>query len=518
MTAAEAAADGEPATTALERGGQTVATEVTFTGQSGATWCYWTDQPLGTPGGFGCVYAGEGPDGTPIAVKVVKKQRPSALEGRLLRREIDIGQRVADSGSEMLLPVIDAADAGDALLLVMPRAEGALAASVPMGEEEVVPVLVDVATGLQDLHSSGIIHRDLKPANVLRHAGRWKLADFGIARDQEIGTQDPTFVGWGSLPYMAPELWELKSPTVKTDLYALGCLGFELLAGAPPYTGDQAALRAGHLTQAPPEVPCSDVVLKNLISRLIAKRPEDRPQDARAVLDRLRRALVARRPVQESIARGLGAHAAEQARAAAERAAVQAAADVRRQQIAQAKADLREIINDAVADLRVVEPEATSEERGTTGSSFVATPSFSLSAGGIGLRMDLWEGMTTDQPVPDDTMVLAGAVMITNVSYPTELNSANIVYEQVGDRLSWQIYKFRNSRVPPDRPRWSKTVTALAVETVLELFQEAVDLRPLVLRTARYRYGPYDRTHGLRHGEFFDSRERYVMIHPVMQV
>jgi len=172
-----------------------------------------------------------------------------------------------------------------------------------MGEAEVVPVLVDIATGLQDLHSIGIIHRDLKPANVLRHAGRWKLADFGIARDQEIGTQDPTFAGWGSFPYMAPELWELKSPAVKTDLYALGCLGYELLAGAPPYTGDQAAVRAGHLAQAPPEAPCGDVVLKSLIGRLIAKRPEDRPQDARAVLDRLRRALVARGPVQESIAR-----------------------------------------------------------------------------------------------------------------------------------------------------------------------------------------------------------------------
>ena len=183
-------------------------------------------------------------------------------------------------------------------------------------------------------------------------------------------------------------------------------------------------------------------------------------------------------------------------------------------QTAQAKADLREIINDALDDLRIVEPEATSEERGTTGSSFVATPSFSLSAGGVRLRIDLWEGMTTDQPVPDDTMVLADAVMITNPSYPTELNSANIVYEQVGDRLSWQIYKFRSSPVPPDRWRWSKTVTALTAETVLELFQEAVDLRPLVFATPRYRYGPCERTHGLRHGEFFDSRERYVMIHP----
>ena len=171
-------------------------------------------------------------------------------------------------------------------------------------------------------------------------------------------------MGWGSFPYMAPELWELKSPTVKTDLYALGCLAYELLAGTLPYTGDRAALRAGHLTQAPPEAPCGDVVLRNLIGRLMAKRPEDRPQDARAVLDRLRRALVARGPVQEAIARGLGAHAAEQARAAAEQSAAQAAEDARRQLMAQAKADLREIVSDALSDLQAVEPDAASEERG----------------------------------------------------------------------------------------------------------------------------------------------------------
>ena len=237
-----------------------------------------------------------------------------------------------ESGSDMLLPVIDAADVDDALLLVMPRAEGgALAdASLPLAEAEAVPVLVDIATGLQDLHSILILHRDLKPANVLCHSGRWKLADFGIARDQEIGTQDPTFAGGGTPYYMAPELWELKSPTVKTDLYALGCLGYELLAGVQPYTGDLMAIRAGHLTQAPPQAPCSDAVLRNLIGRLMAKRPEDRPQDARAVLERLRRTLIARTPVQEAIARGLGAHAAEQARADAEQSAAQAAEDARR--------------------------------------------------------------------------------------------------------------------------------------------------------------------------------------------
>lgn len=421
-----------------------------------------------------------------MAVKVVKKQRPQgALDERLLRREIEIGKRVAESGSEMLLPVIDAADVGDALLLVMPLAEGALAdASLPMAEAEAVPVLVDIATGLQDLHSVLILHRDLKPANVLRHAGRWKLADFGIARDQEIGTQDPTFAGSGTPHYMAPELWELKSPTVKTDLYALGCLGYELPADVPPYTGDLTAIRAGHLIQAPPQAPCSDAVLRNLIGRLIAKRPEDRPQDARAVLERLRRTLVARAPVQEAIARGLGVHAAERARTEAAQSAAQAAEDARRQLAAQAKADLREIIGDALSDLHAVEPDATSEEDRTVGSRFVAMPSFGLTVGGVKLRIDLWEGMTPSQLVPDDTMILAGSVMITNPSYSSGLNAANLVYEQVGDRLAWQIYKFSSGLVPP----------------------------------GKYRYGPYGRTHGLGRREFLDPRERSFMLRPVMHV
>jgi hypothetical protein len=173
------------------------------------------------------------------------------------------------------------------------------------------------------------------------------------------------------------------------------------------------------------------------------------------VLDRLRRALVARGPIQESIARGLGAHGTEQARAAADQSAAQTAEDARRQQIAQAKADLCEIVNDALSDLRAVESDATSEERGTTRSSFVATPSFSLTAGGVRLRIDLWEGMTTSQPVQGDTMVLAGCVMITNASYHTELNSAHLIYERVDDRLAWRIYKFRRClrhRAGPGRP------------------------------------------------------------------
>ena len=217
--------------------------EVSFTGQSGAKWKYWTDQPLGPPGGFGTVYAAEAEDGTPMAVKEVQKR--AGLDERLLRREIDIGQRVAESGSDMVLPVLDSADTGTALLLVMAKADEALTTiPIPLGEAQVISVMTDVTAGLQQLHSIGIIHRDLKPANVLHHGGYWKPADLGSRVTRKSAPRTPP--GSGQVHGLTwPLRYGNQSPTVKTDLYALGCLGFELLAGTPPFTGDAAAIRAG---------------------------------------------------------------------------------------------------------------------------------------------------------------------------------------------------------------------------------------------------------------------------------
>ena len=197
--------------------------------------------------------------------------------------------------------------------------------------------------------------------------------------------------------------------------------------------------------------------------------------------------------MQEAIARGLGAHDAEKARAAAESAAAMAAADLRKQQLAQAKADLQEIMSDALEELQAVEPDAhLAELRARRRPPPIATArarrgplkGLTLSAGDVRLQVDLWAGMTTDEPVPGDTMILAGCVMISNPAHPTELNAANIVYEQAGDRLGWQVYKFRAGMVPP----------------------------------ARDQYGPYGRTHGLRRGEFLNPGERHWMIHSGMHV
>ena len=478
-----------------------MAEEVSFTGQSGATWRYWTDQQLGKSGGFGSVFAAESADGTSMAVKVVAKEHPSGmLDERLLLREVEIGRRVAESGSDMLLPVIDLADAGDSFLLVMDRAAGALAdITPPLDHAVVTSVMIDIAQGLQQLHAIAIIHRDLTPRNVLRHEGRWKLADFGIARDQEIGTQDPTLKGWGNAPYMAPETWEGKSPTVKTDLYALGCIGFWLVTGLPPYTGDRAEIANAHLNDPVPPVSSGNATLDTLIVRLLAKKPWERPQDARAVLERLRRGAVPRSPVLDDIARGLGNQAVERSRDAAAQAAAKAAEELRRQQFAQAYLDLAEIVKDTFEDLQNIEPDVTLQHQALqTGLDidrillFFRQPlralsnfSFLLSMGDVKLRIDTWLDMSTYRPAPEDTIVLAGVVVITNRHYRGELNAANVVFEQVGDRLGWQVYRFRASgHVPPDK----------------------------------YTFGPYGRTHGLSNEDFLGQWGRHFMLHPAMHV
>jgi hypothetical protein len=264
------------------------------------------------------------------------------------------------------------------------------------------------------------------------------------------------------------------------------CLGFELLAGAPPFTGNQGAVRNGHLNQVPPEAPCGDIVLKDLIGRLLEKDPNKRPQDARAVLERLHRALAARSPLQESIARGLHGHAAEQASTAASRSAARDAEEARQGLIVQAEADLGDIVNDALSELQAVEPDATLSERRTSGSSFVAAPTITLAVRGVVLQIVLWEGATPNPPVPGDTMVLAGCVMISNPRFKEDLNAANLVYEKDGDRFIWRIYKFHSSAfIQPDKYR---------------------------------AFGPYGRTHGLGTQKFFDPQERSYMLHPVTHV
>lgn len=134
------------------------------------------------------------------------------------------------------MPIIDSGESGDNWAIVMPRAERSLrdyltGTSGPLGVKEAVAVLADVAAALSDLDGR-VVHRDLKPENVLLLAGHWCLADFGISPYAEATTAPDTRKYSLTPEYAAPERWRAERATTSTDVYSLGILAHELLAGS----------------------------------------------------------------------------------------------------------------------------------------------------------------------------------------------------------------------------------------------------------------------------------------------
>lgn len=160
----------------------------------------------------------------------------------------------------------------------------------PITWQEAAEVGRQIASALQHLHNHGIIHRDLKPGNVfVTRDGRVKLGDFGIARD--LKSTDLTDAGLtvGTYSYMPPELVKgSREITGQVDLYALGCMLFELMTGRTPYPGDNfAEIFDQHLKADPPHlqrngVACPDAI-NDLVLQLLAKDPHQRPFNARTV-------------------------------------------------------------------------------------------------------------------------------------------------------------------------------------------------------------------------------------------
>ena len=156
--------------------------------------------------------------------------------------------------------------------------------------EETVDYAIQIAQALEHAHNASVIHRDLKPSNLLlSKSGKLKLSDFGIARDTEATQLTAAGKTVGTMAYMAPEQITGKHPiSRKTDLYALGCVMFEMLAGRPPFQSDtQPELLFKHIEEEPPSVREFNmdvpVWLDRLIGELLEKHPEDRPFDALAV-------------------------------------------------------------------------------------------------------------------------------------------------------------------------------------------------------------------------------------------
>jgi serine/threonine protein kinase len=232
----------------------------------------------------------------PVAVKVMSPSmaRDANLKERF-RRE---AKNTAALAHPNIVEILDYGEAEDgAPFLVMEVLEGQsldkLIAAGPMSAAQVATLGAHVARGLARAHDFSVIHRDLKPENIFvtrAPSGRGvaKILDFGIARsahDQRLTSAGQIF---GTPQYMAPERVTSIDTGPPADLYALGIIMFEMLTGKLPFTAtDITGFLVAHLRETPPLpstlVPNVPRRLEEMILKMMAKKPEDRPVDAHTV-------------------------------------------------------------------------------------------------------------------------------------------------------------------------------------------------------------------------------------------
>jgi eukaryotic-like serine/threonine-protein kinase len=235
-----------------------------------------------------------------VALKVMKPEIVATVGADRFVQEI---RTTAHLKHPHVLPLFDSGRVGDGLFYVMPYIEGeSLRARLRRDSQlpvtETIAILREVADALAYAHAQGIVHRDIKPDNVLLSGRHVFLADFGIARALEVQeasdhTVTATSAIVGTPAYISPEQASgRRQIDHRADIYAFGVMAYEMLAGRPPFAGDNAAmLMAAHLTATadPLAARRSDVppALAEVIMKCLAKRPEDRWQRMDDVLEAL---------------------------------------------------------------------------------------------------------------------------------------------------------------------------------------------------------------------------------------
>jgi eukaryotic-like serine/threonine-protein kinase len=244
-------------------------------------------------GAFGRVYRGTDRRlGRAVAVKVIKPwwAEDSAWVERF-QREARLLARVNDPG---VVQIFDIGDAEEGPYYVAELVEGeSLADRLRSGRlsvEEARDIAEQLCRSLASAHREGVVHCDVKPANVLLSAdGRVKVGDFGIARLAEATSQGPSPTVAGTPRYMSPEQARGRPPTPATDVYSVGVVLYEMLAGRPPFEdGSPVELGLRHLEDPPPPLaPTIPADLREVVMRALAKDPAERYPDAGAMAEAL---------------------------------------------------------------------------------------------------------------------------------------------------------------------------------------------------------------------------------------
>ena len=269
--------------------------------QAGLGDAYTLEEELGG-GGMGRVYvARETALGRRVVVKTLAAEYAAGFSAERFARETRLAASLQQAN---IVPLLAAGSADGLPYYTMPFVEGqslrhrlALAGQLPI--PEAVGILRDVARALAYAHARGVVHRDIKPANVLLSGGTAMVTDFGIAKaygaaraTNHDGTLTRTGTGLGTPVYMAPEQ-AAGDPAVdhRADIYAFGCLAYEMVTGRSPFEGEAHAVISAHFTKVPtpvadlrPDVPAGVGVL---IARCLEKDPDARPASAAELMPAL---------------------------------------------------------------------------------------------------------------------------------------------------------------------------------------------------------------------------------------
>jgi len=256
--------------------------------------------PLGA-GGMGEVYRARDPRlGREVAIKVLPSHLINNAEARArFERE---ARSVSSLNHPHICVLHDVGREGDTDFLVMELVEGGTLADRiargPLPIDDVVRIGAQIADALDKAHRAGVVHRDLKPANVMLTKAGAKLMDFGLARAAgavAVGglTQAPTTVEpvtaqgtiLGTFQYMSPEQLEAREADARTDVWALGCVLYEMATGARPFAGGTSASLISAILRDTPRpmmemAPLSPPAFERAVKQCLAKDPDDRWQSA----------------------------------------------------------------------------------------------------------------------------------------------------------------------------------------------------------------------------------------------
>lgn len=224
--------------------------------------------------------------GRTVAIKILKDEYlgdPGFLER--FRAE---ARHAALVNHEGIANVYDYGEEEGSAFLVMELVPGEALSTVlererVLSTDQVLDIVAQTASALHAAHQAGLVHRDIKPGNLLLTPdGRVKITDFGIARIADQVPLTATGQVMGTVQYLSPEQASGHPASPSTDIYSLGIVAYEALAGRRPFTGEsQVAIAMAQINEAPPELPVTVAEpVRNLVFSAIAKKPDARPASA----------------------------------------------------------------------------------------------------------------------------------------------------------------------------------------------------------------------------------------------